>query len=112
MSAGALRELLAFDERAATSDGYGNSLGEFAEVFRCAARVRPRLGGEQVMAARLGGVQPVTITVRYDSRTAAVTPDWRARDVRSGVVYNIRSVVNPDERRRWIDMIAEKGVAI
>lgn len=111
MSAGELRELLAFEQRAITSDGYGNVEGAFAEEFQVAARVRPRMGGEEVMAARLAGRQLFTITVRYSSDTTQITTGWRARNVRSGIYYNIRTAVNVDERTRYIEMLAEEGVA-
>jgi SPP1 family predicted phage head-tail adaptor len=110
MPAGELRERIAFEQQSAVSDGSGGQTVSWSEVFRCAARVKPRLGGEEVTAARLGGRQPVMITVRHSTDTAQVTPDWRARDVRSGAVYNIRTAV-ADERRQWVEMLAEKGVA-
>ena len=111
MPAGELRERVTFSERALTSDGYGNSLGDWADQFTVAARIRPRLGGEEVMAARLSGRNLATITVRYSSDTAEITTDWRAVDTRTGDVWNVRSVVNPDERKRYIDVLAERGVA-
>lgn len=112
MPAGELRERVAFDKRAAASDGYGNEEGDFAEQFTRAARIQPKLGGEQVLASRLVGVQPFIIRVRYDSMTATVTEAWRIRDARNGAQYAIRSKANVDERRRYIDFLCETGVAI
>lgn len=110
MPAGELRARLAFERQSAVSDGAGGQATSWSEVFVCAARLKPRLGGEEVTAARLAGRQPMMITVRHSSDTAQVTTDWRARDVRTGDVYNIRAAVT-DERRRWVEMLAEKGVA-
>lgn len=113
MPAGELRERVSFQKRGATSDIYGNTqTGDFEEQFVVAARIRPRLGGEQVMAARLAGTQPVTITVRWSAQTKTIAPEWRARDARTGTIYNIRSIVNPDEKHRYIDVLAEAGVAV
>lgn len=109
MPAGELRERLAFSQQAAQSDGQGGETTSWADVFTCAARVRPKLGGEEVTAARLAGRQPVMITVRYSSDAVQITTDWRARDVRSGDVYNLRAVA-PDERKQWVEILAEKGV--
>lgn len=112
MPAGELRERVAFERRAVADDGFGNeTAGEFGEAFRVAARIKPARGGETVQAARLAGRQPVVVTVRCSSDTRRVTTDWRVRDVRAGVIYNIRSIVNPDERGAYFDMECEAGVA-
>ncbi len=110
MAAGKLRELLAFEQLGRSDDGYGNLEADgWEEVFRAAADVLPLRGGETVIAARLQGTQPVLITVRSCASTRAVTPDWRARDVRTGLVYNIRT--NPQSvRKDYQEMIAEAGV--
>ena len=112
MSASELRERLTFAQRALQSDGFGNNgaVGDFADEFTVAARVAPRLGGEEVFAARLTGRNPAMITVRYSSDTAKITTDWRATNARSGEVWNIRSAI-ATERKDFIEMLAEKGVA-
>jgi head-tail adaptor len=110
MGAGHLRERLAFEERAETDDGYGNTVGAWEERFVVAAQVTPRMGSEPVIAARLQGIQPVTIRVRSSSQTRRIAAGWRARDVRSGVVYAIASPgANVDQRDRYLDFLAEQG---
>lgn len=107
-----LRERVAFDKLGeAVSDSLGNVQTTWAEQFVTAARITPRLGGEAVMAARLSGRQPVTITIRSSAASELIAPDWRARDVRTGKIYNIRSIANVDERHRQFDILAEEGVA-
>ncbi|CAL8981547.1 hypothetical protein RHODGE_RHODGE_02828 [Rhodoplanes serenus] len=109
--AGSLDRRIAFDRRMETSDEYGGVEAEWVEGFVVAASVTPRLGGETVMAARLAGTAPVTIMVRRSVQTAAVTSAWRARDVRSGETYNIRSIAAVGGARgRYIEMLAESGV--
>jgi len=49
---------LAFDERSAVYDGYGNKEGIFVEKFQRRAVLKPLRGGEQVQAARLASRQP------------------------------------------------------
>jgi head-tail adaptor len=113
---GSLRQKVSFSQRALTSDGYGNQSGDWEAQFEVAARVWPRLGGETVMAARLGGQQPVTIRVRQSSQTRLIRTDWKAVNVRTGVEYNLRSIVDPDEHTtghgRWLDILAETGGAV
>lgn len=109
---GGLRERVAFEKRVASSDDYGNPIaGDFVFEFETWARIRPLIGGEAVLAARLGGEQPVVITVHYSDQTKTITTDWRARDARLGTLYNIRSVANNDERKAYLDITAASGQA-
>lgn len=113
MSAGELRERVAFETRTSQSDSYGNEVGGFLEQFRRPARIQPYkgFGNEAVQAARLTGTQPMIIRVRYDSSTSIVNSDWRVRDLTTGTVYNIRSSANMDEHRAYIDFLCESGEA-
>lgn len=110
VGAGALRELFAFDKRLGVDDGYGNDTGDFHEQFRDAAARLPLKGGEAAQASRLEGRQPYIVTVRYNARTAAVTTDWRCRDVRTGQSYAIVTHV-PRGRKDYVDMIVSEGIA-
>ncbi|WP_336801474.1 phage head closure protein [Kaistia sp. MMO-174] len=113
MSAGELRERVAFDRRDAVDDGYGNTVaGDWREQFVVWARIQPLKGGEGVQAARLAGSQPVVIRVRLSSSTREIRVDWRARDVRNGMPFNITSMANMDEKGAYLDVLATSGVAI
>jgi head-tail adaptor len=109
---GQLRSRVAFEVRPQVDDGMGNpQSGDFAEVYRCAARIMPKMGGESVLAARLTGTQPMLITVRVCDALREIGGDWRARDVRKGVVYNIKAISNPDEKREYLEILAVSGEA-
>ena len=111
-AAGNLRERLTFQRRALTSDGYGNSAGDWQSEFTCAAELRPRMGGETVLQERLAGRQPYTVTIRYSAEAAEVTPEWRAFDARNpSRIFNIRSGSNPDMKRRFIELLVDENVA-
>lgn len=105
-----LYELVAFEANLATDDGGGGVVGAFGEQFRTRASYTRLRGGEGVLAARLEGRQPTVIRVRRFSRTRSVTTDWRIRDVRTDEIFNIRTIVETDDRL-WLDMTAESGVA-
>jgi head-tail adaptor len=122
-SAGHLHQRVAFDERPPVSDGYGNSEGEFAEVFSCRAGFTYLRGGETVIAGRLEGRQPIVVRVRASSETRQITAGWQMRNLRDGAwagssgeeywtgpLYAVRSIA-PTEDRRWIDVMVESGVA-
>lgn len=113
MSAGELRERVAFDRRDVVDDGYGNTVsGDWREQFVVWARIRPLKGGEGVQAARLAGSQPVVIRVRLSSSTKQISADWRARDARMGTLFNITSMANMDEKGAYLDILATSGVAV
>jgi head-tail adaptor len=72
--AGELNHRIAFAKREQVNPDspadLGNTEGVFVEQFQVFAEVRAKFGGEAVTAARLTGQQPVTITVRQNSKTA------------------------------------------
>lgn len=120
-SAGDLRYSVGFYQRSALSNSppdYGNTEDSFpaTATFIVPANITPKLGGEDVLAARLTGKGLVNIVVRQSTQTATVTTDWKAKDERSGEIYNIRSVIDPDggtpNHGFYFEMLCEHGVAI
>ncbi|MBZ9973507.1 head-tail adaptor protein [Mesorhizobium sp. BR1-1-12] len=122
--AGALNCRVTFQVRGDLTDPYGNTTpgaGPFADVFTISARLAPmvpRLTVEAVTAARLAALQPYNLTVRSCADTRAVTPAWRVYDARKGMAddvpirfWNIKTVINPDERGRYIEMLCVEGEA-
>lgn len=111
-TAGELSHKVAFDKRAMVDDGFGNPVsGDWEEQFVVSAKVKPKLGGETVIAARLQSQNTVNITVRQSSKTTQIQPDWRARDVRENIEYAIRSIVDPDDGGAWIELLCQSGGA-
>ncbi len=114
--AGELRGRATFARPNSVEDDYGNVSTGWQDMFTVSANFTPRLGGESVEASRLAGRQPVVIRVRKSPDTAQIRTDWRATNVQTGTAYNIRTAVDPDEGNtshgKWIDMMAEAGVAI
>lgn len=112
MQAGQLRDRVTFALRSSGTDEFGNGEGDFADQFTVWARVQYLRGGEDVMAARLQGNQPVVITVRASTDTRRITTDWRATDERDATrVFNVRSA-SPGERRDSIDLLCQSGVPV
>ncbi|SKA31032.1 phage head closure protein [Consotaella salsifontis] len=111
-NAGSLKERIAFDAPVMSRDEYGGTVIGWEERTSCRAGLQYRNGGEQVMADRLSGTQTAVITVRRSSATAIITPQWRARDVRSGTIYNIREVRLPPDDPSVVEIMAQSGVAV
>ncbi len=101
---------VAFDEREAVDRGDGVTVGNWVEKFQVRAGFMPLRGGESVMAGRLQGQQTAIIFVRSSLQTRAVNTDWRVRDVRSGVSYNIREITRTRDRF-WLDFLCQSGGA-
>lgn len=111
--AGTLNKRIAFDKRPDTAnDGYGNTQGDWEEQFWVWSSKRYLLGGEDVMAARLSGSQPLLLTVRSSSNTRQIAESWRCRDLASEEIFNIRSVTPAQDRNGFIDILCEKGAAV
>ena len=108
--AGDLRERVTFAKESDGSDGGGGAVDGFADQFTVWAEYTWLRGGEQVLAARLSGVNTVVIRVRASSQSRQITADWQARDARTGQRFNIRSVVATTDRQ-WVDVTAQSGVA-
>lgn len=104
-----LYDQFAFDFPTSDPDEYGAVVYGWTELIVCRGDLKNLRGRESVIAARLQGVQPVVITVRASDLMATVTPGWRIRDLRTGVQYNIRSIVRSDDRRSY-EITAESGV--
>lgn len=113
--AGALSERVAFLEPDEIPDGYGGTTTGYVERFQEAARLAPifgsRLTVESVTAARLAANQPYNLTVRSSERTRDITAAWRVKNVRTDKEYNIKTVVNPDERNAMLEMLVVEGEA-
>lgn len=116
MSSGELRERCRFERRdEGTNDGAGNVIYDWRFLCETWARIRPRMVGgsaaEAVLAGRLAGRSPWMLRVRYSSDTIGIVPSDRAIRISTGDAFNIKSVLNLDEKRRYVDMDAELGVA-
>ncbi|MFG1432346.1 head-tail adaptor protein [Xanthobacter sp. V2C-8] len=113
-TSGQLNRRLTFQARVALhgGDGAGNFEAAWVDQFTVSARVQPRFGGEAVLASRLTGTQPVTITVRRSTSTRRIAADWRAIDARDGAVYALTSpAMDPAEDGAWLEMMATAGRA-
>jgi len=109
--AGALNGRVMFQRRIEQEDEFGNVESGWVDQFDEPCRLTPRMGSEAVVAARLSGVQPYSMTVRSSARTRLVTPAWRAVNARTGEEYQIRTCANIDERGAYIEMMVQSGVA-
>lgn len=108
---GELRSKIALQNRTLVDDGFGNEqAGPFETQAEVWAKFHYLRGGEEVFAGRLAGKQPAIITVRQNTATRALGTAWRIL-TKDGQAWNIRAINDPDDRRAWLEILAEKGVA-
>jgi head-tail adaptor len=112
MEIGDLRDRVTFAQPASSTDEYGNVESGFEDQFTVAASILYVRGGEQVMAARLEGRQPVVLTIRSSSQSEQIGPGWKATDARDDSrIFNIRSI-QPGDRKDFTELLCEMGVAV
>ncbi|NKC28996.1 head-tail adaptor protein [Brucella ciceri] len=116
--AGSLNCRLTFQRREQISDEWGGTRGEWVDQFTVPGRLEPRYGSnaESVMAARMQSMQPYNLTIRGSTAARQITASWRAYDARAGKtgdkpnrVFGIKTVVNPDERNAYLEMLVVEG---
>lgn len=116
--AGSLNCRLTFQRREQISDEWGGTRGEWVDQFTLPGRLEPRYGSnaESVMAARMQSMQPYNLTIRSSTSARQITASWRAYDARAGKsgdkpnrVFGIKTVVNPDERNSYLEMLVVEG---
>ena len=114
--AGDLRYRVRFSQPDAVGDLYGNVSTGWVDRFTVSANITPGVGGEANQAERLAGRQPVLIRVRRSPDTALIRTDWKATNLNDGTEYNIRTAIDPHqgtvEHGKWVECLAEAGVAI
>lgn len=109
--AGALDEAVAFDSPTTVEDDFGGTEQGWAQDYSCNADVKYDRGNEPVEAGRLTGTAVFKVRIRQSEVARGITTDWRMRDTRRDVAYNIREVDAVTDRQ-WIWLRVEGGVAI
>ena len=106
---GQLRHRDAIEAANAASDSYGGQINPWAAptiVARVWARIEPLRGREQLRGMQLESRVTHRITIRHRADLGA------ANRIRFGTrVFNIRAVIDVEERGRWLELLCEEGVA-
>lgn len=113
MSAGRLRGRVTFEQEVKSPDGGGGASIEWGNGFSVWGGFKPERGQERMEAGRLQASLAGVLTVRGSSKVDRVTEDWSVLISVRGIEsrYQIRSISNPDERGKYIEMSVEKGKA-
>lgn len=109
INAGQMDRLISLQWREYTGedDIYGSPIYNEGERTGVWARIQPLKGSETIIAARLTGIQPVVVTIAWEPELSTMTSSWTLKD-EAGVPYDIKSVANMDEKRQFIEILAER----
>lgn len=109
MRAGTLNKRVVFEVQQRAGDGGGGGIVTWTEFVTVWGGYSPQRGRERLEAGRLEGASSGVLRVRSSPDTRQVTTAYRVKI--DDIPFNIRSIANPDQRNREIEMLVEMGVA-
>ena len=115
MGVGAMRFRIQLQSKAETSDGGGGATIAWTKIADMYADIKPQSAKESVFGRdnQLRQVTRHKITTRY--RTGVIAADriiynYQDNDTSGTRVFNIRGVLNIDNRSKYIEFDCEEGV--
>lgn len=107
MRAGDLRHRVTFQSRVTTRGPDGEPLVSWADFRTVWAAIEPVSGKEYVAAQEQQSPTDTRITVRIQS---GLTSTMRAIHVATGDIYNIQAILPDETLRKYITLLAQKGL--
>lgn len=107
MRIGELRKLVTIQGESSTPDDAGGYVLSWTNLATAWAEITALNGREVYTAQHLEGRVTHRVTMRY---RAGVTTDMRLTC--GSRVFNIRAVMNSDERNRWLELLVEEGAPV
>lgn len=103
---GALRNRVTLQEESRAIDTGGGYTLTWSDVVTVWARVEPLAGGERLRAMQLEDKISHRVTIRHRTGVSA-----GMRLLHENRAFNIRSVIDPDERKHWLELMCDEGMA-
>lgn len=104
MEAGKLRHKVIIQKFTTAKDSYGEDIKTWATYHTCFASISPLVGKEYYDSQQIIPEVDNKIVIRYKS---GIAPTMRV--VWGSRTYEIRSVVNPDERNVMLEFLAQEN---
>lgn len=105
IKAGDLRNQVSLQRKQNNSDGAGGSIITWLEYATPWCKITPKTGGEKLYLGRLDAQGLSSVTMRY--RADIVASD---KLVFKGQEFQIRSIINVEERNKYTELLIERGV--
>lgn len=106
-----LLDAVAFDAPTVSVDAYGGQENGWTQRFIDRAEFRYERGSESDEAGHVTGTAVFKVRLRSHAASRAITTEYRMRDTRRSVSYNVREVDAVTDRH-WVWLKVERGVAI
>lgn len=109
MRAGRLNKRVTFQREVQVSDTAGGFAKSWQDLITVWSAFILDRGNEGVSNDRTRAAQTGKLQVRSSSDSRVITPADRV--IISGEAYQIRSIINPDQRNKMLELVVEGGVA-
>ena len=114
LGGGFLRRRIELQRKTSTPDGAGGSTKGFETYDTVFAEWRPLSGKDRLQAEQIQSAVGYRVLIRFKpSPTNPQAPFVKAEDriLYKGRPYNIRAVIDVEDRRRWLELDVESGVS-
>lgn len=105
MKAGWLRHRITLQTKSTTQDTYGAEQDVWTDEATVWASVEPLRGQEYFSSKQMQAEETTRIRIRYRS---GITPAWRV--IFGDRIFNIKSIINPQERNIFLELMCEEAV--
>ena len=102
---GRLRYKVDLQKATDTADGAGGRSQAYSNIAQIYADIRPQSGGEQYRQGKVQDKTTHNIFVRY---RADISTAYRIKY--ESRLFNIRQIINVDERDRFLKLVCDEGV--
>ncbi len=110
MRAGDLRHRVTFQSRSIAADSFGAQSAVWSDVATVSADISPLSGRELLAAQQINVEISHSITIRYQAQFAGPKAVAAMRIVYGDRIFNIHASIDPDERRRSLQITASEGL--
>lgn len=105
MKAGTLNKRATFQRFTSVSDGAGGSTKEWVDYATVWAQLSPERAREKIQQGRIADVQAGVLRIRSSPVTRLI--DGTHRVIVGGVIYDVKSHTNPDQRNDMLEFVVE-----
>jgi SPP1 family predicted phage head-tail adaptor len=107
VKAGRMNKRMTFQSQSTTQDSVGQLVETWSDICERTVSIEPLIGREYFNASGQNSEVTTKIRLRYDSTIGALKP--YDRGVHGTVVYDIISVINPNERGTELVLMAKRA---
>ncbi|WP_310622479.1 phage head closure protein [Flexibacterium corallicola] len=107
---GLMRDRVTFQRRETVEDGGGGVSVIWETISRVSAHYKPMRGSEKVEAGAISNRGLGILRVRALGAVLNLTVADRV--LINTQIYNIRDIIQPDRRRRFLELTIERGAAV